>query len=297
MYVALASPVLQRRRRCCADRIERSSWITVVFLSEAARSLAGMEQVEIEARAVRPPPWARDELILACDLVRQNNWRALTAEDPRVVKLSELLQLLPLYPEHQRGPKFRNPNGVGRKTADIATHHPDYRGKPTNGGALDVEVLQDFLDRPNEMQAAAEAIRSGLLAGAFAGLPAGSEETDEDSGTPEGRLLERRHYARERDRKLRKRKISRVLAQHGCLRCEVCSFDFEATYGTRGTGYAECHHVVPLHASGETTTRLQDLAVLCANCHRMIHRRTPWLTPEGLRALIQQSVQRAVSVS
>jgi putative restriction endonuclease len=31
------------------------------------------------------------------------------------------------------------------------------------------------------------------------------------------------------------------------------------------------------------TTRLEDLALLCANCHRMIHRASPWLSVEELR--------------
>ncbi|WP_279635939.1 HNH endonuclease [Kitasatospora cheerisanensis] len=45
----------------------------------------------------------------------------------------------------------------------------------------------------------------------------------------------------------------------------------------------ECHHVVPLHVAGEGRTGLADLALICANCHRMIHRRAPWPTPQELR--------------
>ncbi|WP_308114324.1 HNH endonuclease [Streptomyces brasiliscabiei] len=46
----------------------------------------------------------------------------------------------------------------------------------------------------------------------------------------------------------------------------------------------ECHHVIPLHEAGEGQTKLIDLALVCANCHRMIHRRAPvahtWRTSE-----------------
>ncbi|MEU6830039.1 HNH endonuclease [Nocardia beijingensis] len=70
------------------------------------------------------------------------------------------------------------------------------------------------------------------------------------------------------------------------VRCEVCSFDFETVYGPHGAEYIECHHVVPLHVSGETETTLADLMLMCANCHRMIHYRSPWLDPEELRALL-----------
>ena len=38
---------------------------------------------------------------------------------------------------------------------------------------------------------------------------------------------------------------------------------------------------------GEVKTRLDDLILICANCHRMIHRHNPWLTPDHLRALVR----------
>ncbi|MDN5896921.1 MAG: HNH endonuclease, partial [Nocardioides sp.] len=72
------------------------------------------------------------------------------------------------------------------------------------------------------------------------------------------------------------------------ISCEVCAFDFGATYGALGEGYVEVHHRLPLHASGPVKTRLEDLALLCSNCHRMIHRARPWLTPEGLGAVVRR---------
>jgi 5-methylcytosine-specific restriction protein A len=84
---------------------------------------------------------------------------------------------------------------------------------------------------------------------------------------PEGRLLERKHFARERDRGLRAKKIAKHLKAHQSLSCATCGFDFKAAYGSHGDGYIECHHVVPLYASGEVKTRLDDLILICANCH------------------------------
>ncbi|GGS60191.1 HNH endonuclease [Actinokineospora fastidiosa] len=151
-------------------------------------------------------------------------------------------------------------------------------------------MLADFLDRPDEMRAAAQRIREGVRAGEFDGLPDLDSVESDDEGAFEGRLLLLRHKARERDPKLRRRKIEKVLAEHGKLECEVCSFDFERTYGDRGHRFAEVHHVVPLHVSNATTTRLADLAVLCANCHRMIHRKR-WITPDELRALVRARLE------
>jgi 5-methylcytosine-specific restriction enzyme A len=235
----------------------------------------------------RNPTWVWDELVLACDMVVQNGWRGLEPKDPRVTKLSSLLQTLPLHAPSGRLPDFRNPNGVARKSFDIATAHPDYPGVATHGGATDKRVIAEFLTRPAEMQAEAAALRAAATRGDFAGLsnPVGDE--DDDLAASEGRLLIRRHVARERDPRLRRRKIEAVLREGGSVTCETCGFDFAETYGDRGRGYIECHHIVPLHTTtGPRTTRPNDLALLCANCHRMIHARPPWLTPQELRSLL-----------
>jgi predicted HNH restriction endonuclease len=51
-----------------------------------------------------------------------------------------------------------------------------------------------------------------------------------------------------------------------------CGFDFERAYGELGRGYAHVHHKRPLsERDGDEVTRLEDLAVVCANCHAMIH--------------------------
>jgi hypothetical protein len=103
------------------------------------------------------------------------------------------------------------------------------------------------------------------------------------SGT-EGRLVLRLVKHRSRERSLRRAKIVAALAasaEHR-LTCEVpgCQFDFEATYGLLGREFAEVHHLRPLADLDETT--LADLAVVCANCHRMLHVSGDCLTLEEL---------------
>ena len=74
---------------------------------------------------------------------------------------------------------------------------------------------------------------------------------------------------RERDPKLR----SDAIALHG-LDCMACGFNFEDFYGRAGKDFIEVHHIVPLSDAGRTETNpATDLIVLCANCHRIIHRR------------------------
>jgi 5-methylcytosine-specific restriction protein A len=232
------------------------------------------------------PDWSFDELVLACDLVAQNGWRELTATRPEVVELSALLRRMSDQPVELRSPRFRSLNSVSRKTTDIATAQPGYGGQPTRGGRLDREVLQAFRDRPAEMHARAVALRELIERGDVAARVPDVDADDDGGGAEEGGLLERRHLARERDPKLRHRKLDAVRRAGQPIACEVCRFDFSTVYGERGRDYIEVHHRVPLHVSGRTQTALADLALLCSNCHRMIHRGSPWLTVEELSILV-----------
>jgi 5-methylcytosine-specific restriction enzyme A len=119
-------------------------------------------------------------------------------------------------------------------------------------------------------------------------IPEASEEDEEFAEAEEGRILTRIHRSRERSRKLVENKKASVLKANGHLKCEVCSFDFEMTYGERGKGFIEAHHVKPVHtlAAGEKT-KLEDLVLLCSNCHRIVHTQRPWLTVEELGQLIK----------
>ncbi|MGW3423344.1 HNH endonuclease [Streptomyces phaeochromogenes] len=268
------------------------------FSGGREHSVAWLRREGFQVKLVRNPDWSRDEVILACDLVMKNAWKGLAVSDPRVHELSRMLQLLPDHQDVPRSETFRNPNGVARKTFDIATQHPQYTGKQTNGGTTDRDVLSDFLARPVEMSESAQRIREVLESGAFRDLPILDGDTADEYSALEGRLLWRLHVARERDKRLRQKKIDSVLQQGGRLSCEACDFDFEVTYGDRGAGYIECHHIVPLHVAGEARTKLSDLALICSNCHRMIHRKSPWPTPSQLRyfLLARQSGDPALDV-
>jgi 5-methylcytosine-specific restriction enzyme A len=108
-----------------------------------------------------------------------------------------------------------------------------------------------------------------------------------EDDAPEGRLLTRQHVYRERNRKLVQRKKQQVLRDRGKLECEACGFDFARAYGAHGDGFIECHHTKPVATlRANDRTHLKDLALLCANCHRMIHRGKKWLEIKELLPLI-----------
>lgn len=237
----------------------------------------------------RAPDWEWDEIVLACDLVAKRGWQSLPSEDPQVIELSQLLRRMSVHPAEVRGDKFRNPNGVGRKTADLVTNRPGYSGRPTNGGRRDKEVIERFLREPDVMHAMAESIRASVSDGEPPDFP--SEVGYDGESEMEGRYLLRWHAYRERNPGLRRKKIVSVINAGGLLACEVCDFNFGEIYGDRGRGYIECHHVEPLHVGGQKARTVHDLALLCSNCHRMIHTRPPWPTPAELREVMQRQAR------
>lgn len=232
--------------------------------------------------------WEWEEIVLACDLVAQNDWRQLDEGEPRVRELSGLLQKMSIHPLEARLPSFRNFAGVAQKTRNIATRHPGYVGAPSNGNRLDKVVLDEFIDDPERMHQYAQDLRQAAVNDEPINVSQLIE--DDNESVLEGRYLLRLHRVWERRPALRAKKIRSVQARGERLSCESCGFDFEKIYGDRGQGFIECHHVEPLHQTGERSTTIKDLALLCSNCHRMIHRKPPWPTPSQLRDLIHKQV-------
>jgi 5-methylcytosine-specific restriction protein A len=235
--------------------------------------------------------WTYDELVLAGALVVRNGWHELRTADAEVQELSKLLRSLPVHSEEVRQAEaFRSPGSVSRKTGDFASNHPRYSKTPTKCGQGTRLVIEEFMQNEAEMLELARTIEENARAGHFEGLsPISEAELEETSGF-EGALLTRLVWHRERDPKLRKRKIQQVLRSRGKLDCEVCGFNFGTFYGPIGQDYIEVHHVTPLHVLGKRETMLADLACLCSNCHRMCHRpngRERWRTPETLRRVIR----------
>lgn len=71
---------------------------------------------------------------------------------------------------------------------------------------------------------------------------------------------------------IREKKAQALQQGNGRIKCDCCKFDFLEIYGDVGEGFIECHHEIFLH-QGERITKLEDLALVCSNCHRMLHRK------------------------
>lgn len=81
----------------------------------------------------------------------------------------------------------------------------------------------------------------------------------------EGRIRLSIHTRRERNRIL----VSAAKKGVPWL-CDICGIDFDKIYGTP---YIEAHHKQPLESVNiSTETKISDLALLCPNCHKAVHR-------------------------
>jgi hypothetical protein len=97
--------------------------------------------------------------------------------------------------------------------------------------------------------------------------------TSEIESALEGRRVMMAHYRRERSAFLRDGKIASVRDAQGYCACEICGLSEDDAYPCQ---FADCifevHHRHPLRrAADPVRTTLDDLAVLCASCHRAVH--------------------------
>jgi 5-methylcytosine-specific restriction protein A len=127
----------------------------------------------------------------------------------------------------------------------------------------EVQLIADF----SEMLRLYEALIQGENNSYTSGAPEGDEPPNLDY---EDASRFRMHKRIERNVGLVKR-VKKILSST----CQVCSTNFELKYGEIGKDYIEAHHLKPISSLNGTKVAMDpatDFAVLCANCHRMIHR-------------------------
>ena len=234
----------------------------------------------------RNPSWTRDELILALDLYVRFEGNPPGKGSAEILELSTILNQL-WGSKSESWVDFRNPNGVYMKLMNFRRFDPVYQAQGKSGlvrgNKLEEAVWGDFASDPERLARTAEAIKANLEVSADE-----DDRFDEIEEAEEGRTLTRAHQVRERSRKLVEAKKAACLKATGALRCEACSFEFGIAYGERGKGFIEVHHALPVYQLRPgAKTRLADLHLLCANCHRMVHAKRPWLTLDQLRDSIR----------
>ncbi|MBB5599339.1 HNH endonuclease [Neomicrococcus lactis] len=204
---------------------------------------------------------------------------------PGVRELSTLLQSASFHPMERRTGSFRSPGSVGMKVNNLIANHPSYLGVGLRVTKAEQDIVQEFIAYPELMSTLASSIQDQILGVVSDGFDLHLDDELVAAGI-EGDAKSILTVKRERDPRLRRAKIDSVVLAGLPIDCEVCGFDYGKSYGARGQGYIEVHHRSPLHITGVVETTLDDLALLCANCHRMVHRVSPWLSVEKLKETI-----------
>lgn len=241
----------------------------------------------------RNPPWQRDELILALDFYFRYPPYSISQTHSELIELSEIFNRLPIHTERPDQGKFRNPNGVYMKLCNFLRFDPNYQGKGLSaGGKLEEVIWKQFSSDKTQLRQLAKLIAESVLenkAEIHDNYRVFTDEDEEDFF--EGKVLYRRHRRRERNQSLVEKAREKRKKEVGKLRCDICNFDFSFTYGELGQDYIECHHTKPVsELEDKHKTRIEDLALVCSNCHRMLHRKRPWLSIEELKILCQNSI-------
>lgn len=243
---------------------------------------------------VRNPKWSRDEILLTLDFYFRHYPTIPEKKSKEIGELSELLRSLTDRLGHELSDTYRNRNGVYMKLMNLHHFNKQHRGEGLKGGSkLDEEVYREFEHDHIHLQHVSNAIRNWV----HSDTPLIEADIDDEGMVvEEGKLLTRVHRSRERDARIIRKKKEKILRTTRGLACECCGFDFHKAYGDLGEGFIECHHNKPVSEMmpGEKTT-LDDLSLVCSNCHRMIHRQKPWLSIEELNLLLQRKEYKSAS--
>ena len=240
---------------------------------------------------MRNPKWSRDELIVTLDFYFQYKPSIPNKKSSTIIQLSNFLNELGEKVGRSGDEKFRNQNGVYMKLMNFRYLDPTRPGGLKQGGKGDKEVWDIYYGNIEKLKKVSDTIKSF----SDSSETDSSEVDNDDEEGSEGRLLTRVHKYRERNTKLVKDKKKKVFNKLGYLKCEVCDFNFKEFYGNQSLNkkeeeFIECHHTKPVSElkKGEKT-KLSDLSLICSNCHRMIHRKKPWLSISELKTIIKNN--------
>jgi hypothetical protein len=182
----------------------------------------------------------------------------------------------------------------------FATYGPKLRTTQGMYLALCTDNLRRLLSTALALQDSDSAERGPDDSGAArpADGPQGNAETSQQE------FNEARRLSRERYFFARNRSLARAAKRAQGTACKICGFSFETVYGPLGRDFIEVHHLDQLAEraewewSDELRTSLDRVLVVCPNCHRMLHKTRPALSPQQLRTqMVNVDVRRTGAAS
>lgn len=112
---------------------------------------------------VRNPPWTVEEIILATQVLIDNEFRVVGPRHPDVIALSKLLNELTIHPHDVRNDEFRSSSSNDRKLANIRSADPNWQGGLTHGSKEDDYFWRVLGGDEAVLRAEANAVRRKYL--------------------------------------------------------------------------------------------------------------------------------------
>lgn len=152
----------------------------------------------------------------------------------------------------------------------------DYAAGHSLGVTYALNTLPDEMQLRSDLQTIVRAYRALTFRGGIdAEVESQTDIADEFAIPPQTSITETRKYAYHRKVE-RNRTAARFAKKFHGTHCQACDLDFVERYGDIGRGFIEAHHLRPIATLVEGVpinyNVAADFAVLCSNCHRMIHR-------------------------
>jgi 5-methylcytosine-specific restriction protein A len=152
----------------------------------------------------------------------------------------------------------------------------DYVAGHALGVSYALNALPTEATLRTDLQNVVRAYRALTFRGGIEGDVEPQAELEDEFKIPaQATVIETRKYAFHRKVERNRTAAKQAKKFHGTI-CQACDFDFEKRYGAIGKGFIEAHHLKPIATLEEgvavTYDVAADFAVLCANCHRMIHK-------------------------
>ena len=152
----------------------------------------------------------------------------------------------------------------------------DYVAGHALGVTYELSTLPEEAKLRADVQNIVRAYRALTYRGGIDADVDGQADVTEEFGIPTGAAVtETRKYVYHRKIERNPTAARQAKKFHG-TRCQACAMDFGDRYGVLGKGFIEAHHLLPIATLEEGVPVKYDVAadfaVLCSNCHRMIHR-------------------------
>lgn len=179
----------------------------------------------------------------------------------------------------------------------IRSQHPELaEAIERHGDALNAAqnslLIRTTADRVNELQERLFGFTNAASATKLEEADAKPPVEEEEIYGVEGRLLTRIHVYKERDKGFAARAKKYYKDKNGGrLICECCGMDPVDRYGAGGERCMEAHHRIPIEElQPDSITRVDEMAIVCASCHRVIHSQKPCISVEELAATLKAAV-------